>query len=160
MKNQKIHLLLLISVLSLFLLSCSSSAKLVLANDASFSKYKYVCFGEKVTGDRDLDDIVMLVQNEISNTGLQQISLKNAPKDYLNCTLTPNIHVKSEKWDGGYTYITITFYDYNTDQSIGVIKSSGKGISISQDQKLALKALRKKLQKVFGVKKSTNLTTD
>ena len=47
------------------------------------------------------------------------------------------------------TYISISFYDYDTNQSIAVIKSSGIGWSISQDQKLAYKAIKKELDKVF-----------
>ncbi|MCM1142057.1 MAG: hypothetical protein NC453_26095 [Muribaculum sp.] len=135
-----------------FLTSCSSSANLVVSNGANISKYKYVSFGKDQTGDRELDDVMMLVQNEICDTRLQPISLSYAPDDYLGYTLSPNIHVTSEKWDGGHTYITITFYDLLTDQSVAVIKSSGIGMSISQDQKLALKAIRKKLQSVFGKK--------
>ena len=56
---------------------------------------------------------------------------------------------KTEKWEGGHTYISISFYDYDTNQSIAVIKSSGIGWSISQDQKLAYKAIKKELDKVF-----------
>jgi len=145
-----IHLLLTLSVISFVFSSCSSNANLVVSNGANISKYKYVNFGKEQTGDRELDDVLLLVQNEISNTRLQPISLSHAPNDYLGYTLSPNIHVTSEKWDGGHTYITITFYDLLTDQSVAVIKSSGIGLSIAQDQKLALKAIRKKLQSVFG----------
>lgn len=99
-----------------------------------------------------MDDVMLLVQNEIANTKLQPISLTYAPDDYLGYTLTPHINVKSEKWDGGHTYITITFYDLYTDESVAVVKSSGIGLSISQDQKLALGAIRKKLQTIFGEK--------
>ncbi|MCM1484209.1 MAG: hypothetical protein NC043_07720 [Muribaculaceae bacterium] len=144
-------LLIIISVVATFSLSsCSSSANLVVANGVNLSKYKYVSFGKEQTGDRELDDVIMLVQNEISFTRLKPISLSNAPDDYVGATLSPNIHVTSEKWDGGHTYITITFYDLSTDQSVAVIKSSGIGLSISQDQELALGAIRKKLQSVFG----------
>ena len=52
-----------------------------------------------------------------------------------------HINVKSEKWDSGHSYITITFYDLYTDQSVAVVKSSGIGLSILQDQKLALGAI-------------------
>lgn len=154
MKRKLIHLILLciISVFAASTTSCSSSAKLVVSNNANLSKYKYVSFGKEQSGDRELDDVMMLVQNEIANTKLQPISLTYAPDDYLGYTLTPHINVKSEKWDGGHTYITITFYDLLTDQSVAVIKSSGIGLSISQDQKLALGAIRKKLQSVFGKK--------
>ena len=144
--------LLMLSLLSMMFTSCSSSAKLVVSNGTNISKYKYVNFGKEQTGDRELDDVMLLVQNEIANTKLQPISLTYAPDDYLGYTLTPHINVKSEKWDGGHTYITITFYDLYTDQSVAVDKSSGIGLSISQDQKLALGAIRKKLQTVFGKK--------
>lgn len=139
-------------MLSVIFTSCSSSANLVVSNGADLSKYKYVSFGKEQTGDRELDDVMLLVQNEIAETRLQPISLTYAPNDYLGHTLTPHINVKSEKWEGGHTYITITFYDLLTDQSIAVVKSSGIGMSISQDQKLALGAIRKKLQSVFGKK--------
>ena len=145
-------LVLLLSVFPMMISSCSSSAKLVVSNGANISKYKYVSFGKEQTGDRELDDVMLLVQNEIANTKLQPISLAYAPDDYLGSTLTPHINVKSEKWDGGHTYITITFYDLYTDQTVAVVKSSGIGLSISQDQKLALGAIRKKLQTIFGKK--------
>lgn len=96
---------------SLTFTSCSSSANLVVSNGVELSNYKYVCFGNEHTGDRELDDLMMMVQNEISNTRLQTISLSYAPSDYLYKTLSPNIHITTEKWDGGHTYITITFYD-------------------------------------------------
>ena len=144
--------LMILSFCAIILTSCSSTANLVVSNGANISKYKYVSFGKEQSGDRELDDVLLLVQNEIANTKLQPISLTYAPDDYLGHTLTPHINVKSEKWDGGHTYITITFYDLYTDQSVAVIKSSGIGMSISQDQKLALGAIRKKLQAVFGKK--------
>lgn len=152
--NRKSFILLIFVqiIVVLFLSSCSSSAKLVVANGADISKYKYVAFSNDITGDHELNDIMLLVQNEIANTQLQPISINYAPDKYLEYTLTPIINVKSEKWDGGHTYITITFYDLQTDQSVAVVKSSGIGMSISQDQKLALGAIRKKLQSIFGKK--------
>lgn len=150
----KTLLLLSISLLSFAFSSCSSTANLVLSNGVNLSTYKYVCFGKDQTGDRELDDVMLLVQNEIVDTKLKPISLTYAPKDYVGHTLTPHINVKSEKWDGGHTYITITFYDLLTDQIVAVIKSSGIGMSISQDQELALGAIRKKLQTVFGKKEN------
>ena len=41
------------------------------------------------------------------------------------------------------------FYDYETNQSIAVVKSSGIGWTISQDQELAYKAIKKELNKFF-----------
>lgn len=153
MKRKHFNLLLLLQIffLGIALSSCSSNA-IVVSNGANISKYKYVVFGKEQNGDRELDDIVMLVQNEITNTKLLPISISYAPDDYLGHTLSPNIHVTSEKWDGGHTYITITFYDLQANQSVAVIKSSGIGLTVSHDQKLALKAIRKKLQSVFGNK--------
>lgn len=145
--------LFLLVVFSMISASCSSSANLVISNGVDISKYKYVSFGKEMSGDRELDDVVLLAQNEIANTKLQPISLTYPPRDYLGYTLSPNINVKSELWDGGYTYITISFYDLYTDQCVAVIKGGGIGLSISHDQKLTLKSIRKKLQSVFGKKK-------
>ena len=53
---------------------------------------------------------------------------------------------------GGWTYLhfySINFYDYNTNQSVVVVKSSGIGLTIQHDQKIALKAISKKLSEVF-----------
>ena len=98
-----------------------------------------------------LDDIIMAVQNEIAATKLTVVSAQEgfAKVALGESVLTPNIHVSTEKWNGGHTYITITFYDYDTGQSIAVLKSSGIGLSISQDQNIALRTIRKNLKNVF-----------
>lgn len=133
------------------LMTSCVSGKIVLSNDANISKYKYVIFGKETSGDRELDDVVMSVQNQIAETNLIVLSASNTVKiiEYSDSILTPNIHVTSEKWDGGHTYITVTFYDYNTNQSVAVIKSSGIGMTVSHDQNIALSAIRKKLNKLF-----------
>ncbi|MCD7710105.1 MAG: hypothetical protein LUI04_01955 [Porphyromonadaceae bacterium] len=133
-----------------YLTSCSTS-KSVVSRGADISKYSYVVFGGEITGDRELDDIGLLVQNEIAATNLKVVSAsegisKIALGEYV---LTPNINVTTEKWDGGRTYIVITFYDYDTNQIVAVLKSSGIGLIISQDQSLALNGIRKKLNKIF-----------
>ena len=145
------NLYLLVFLVSQFILfnSCSSS-NAVVSHGSDLSKYKYVVFGKESTGDRELDDMIMLIQNEIANR-LQVISAQKG-LELLNLgelILSPNINVKSEKWDGGHTYITINFHDYDTSQSIAVIKSSGIGLTISHDQKIALNAIRKKLDKIL-----------
>ena len=92
----------------------------------------------------------MLIQNEIANR-FQVVSAQKG-LEVLNLgelILSPNINVKSEKWDGGHTYITINFHDYASSQSIAVIKSSGIGLTISHDQKIALNAIRRKLDKIL-----------
>ena len=130
--------------------SCATS-KAVFATGANVDKYEYVVFGDKSTGDRELDDVVMMVQNEISNTKLTVVSSTEAIRLMANgkYVLSPYINVRSEKWDGGHTYITINFYDFTTNQSVAIIKSSGIGLSVSHDQNIALKSISQKLQKVF-----------
>lgn len=130
--------------------SCASS-KIVLSNNANISKYKYVIFGKETSGDRELDDVVMSVQNQIAETDLTVLPASNTLK-ILECSdsiLTPNVHVTSEKWDGGHTYITVTFYDYNNNQSVAVIKSSGIRMTVNHDQSIALSAIKKRLNKLF-----------
>ena len=133
-----------IAIIITLMTSCASS-RIVLSSNADVSKYKYVIFGS------ELDDIIMAVQNQIAETNLKVLSTSNISK-VLECSdsiLTPNIHVTSEKWDGGHTYITVTFYDYNNNQRIAVVKSSGIGMTVSHDQNIALGAIRKKLDKLF-----------
>ena len=142
--------LLVFLVLHFILFNSCSSSNAVVSHGSDLSKYKYVVFGKESTGDRELDDMIMLIQNEIANR-LQVISAQKG-LELLNLgelILSPNINVKSEKWDGGHTYITINFHDYDTSQSIAVIKSSGIGLTISHDQKIALNAIRKKLDKIL-----------
>lgn len=139
-----------IAIIISLMTSCASS-KIVLSNNVDISRYKYVIFGSESSGDRELDDIVMAVQNQIAETNLKVLPASNISK-ILECSdsiLTPNIHVTSEKWDGGHTYITVTFYDYNSNQHIAVVKSSGIGMTVSHDQNIALGALRKKLDRLF-----------
>ena len=133
--------------------ACSTS-KAVVSHNIDLSKYSYVVFGKETSGDRELDDIIMTVQNEIAATKLAVVSAQDGLAKIAigESVLSPNIHVSTEKWDGGHTYITITFYDYDTRQSVVILKSSGIGLSISQDQNIALRAIRKKLKKVFGEK--------
>lgn len=145
-------LFLLISVV-IILHACSTS-KAVISHGIDLSKYSYVVFGKESTGDRELDDIVMAVQNEIAETKLEVVSAQDGLVKIAlgESVLSPSIHVSTEKWDGGHTYITITFYDYDTNQSVVVLKSSGIGLTISHDQNIALSAIRKRLKKVFGDK--------
>lgn len=133
--------------------ACSTS-KAVVSHNIDLSKYSYVVFGKETSGDRELDDIIMTVQNEIAATKLAVVSAQDGLAKIAigEFVLSPNIHVSTEKWDGGHTYITITFYDYDTRQSVVILKSSGIGLSISQDQNIALRAIRNKLKKVFGEK--------
>ena len=104
-----IHIISIAAMIAL-MTSCASG-KIVLSNDANISKYKYVIFGKETSGDRELDDVVMSVQNQIAETNLTVLSPSNTLKIFecSDSILSPNIHVTSEKWDGGHTYIGISF---------------------------------------------------
>lgn len=119
MKQKFIIYIISIAAMIVLMTSCASG-KIVLSNDVNISKYKYVIFGKETSGDRELDDVVMSVQNQIAETNLIVLSSSNILKicECSDSILSPNIHVTSEKWDGGHTYITVTFYDYNTNQSV------------------------------------------
>lgn len=62
----KIAVLLVLAAFAIVQTSCSSSANLVVSHGSDISKYKYVSFGKEQTGDREFDDVMMLVQNEIA----------------------------------------------------------------------------------------------
>jgi len=131
--------------------SCvSSKGTTTLSNGTDITKYKYILFGKEDDGDAELADILMMVQNELSEkltvvSDAKAIQLI-AQGEYV---LSPQINVKTEKWGGGHTYISISFYDADTNQNVAVVKSSGIGLSISHDQQLAFKAIKKELDKVF-----------
>lgn len=147
---KKIHYL-LFALISLLIVSCASSqSTTTMAKGNNVSNYKYVVFGREDEGDAELADILMMVQNDISEK-LQVVSPEKARILIRQGerVLSPRINVKTEKWDGGHTYISISFYDYDTNQSVAVVKSSGIGLSISQDQELAYKAIKKELDKTF-----------
>ena len=142
-----------IIVVLLMMVSCATS-KTVLLNNVNISKYKYVVFGTEVSGDRELDDVSMEVQNYIASTDLIVLSSYSSidKVECLDCILTPHIHVTTEKWDGGHTYITVTFYDYVGGQRIAVVKSSGIGLTVIHDQNIALDAIKEELDKLFKSK--------
>ena len=131
--------------------SCvSSKGTTTLSNGTDITKYKYILFGKEDDGDAELADILMMVQNELSEkltvvSDAKAIQLI-AQGEYV---LSPRINVKTEKWGGGHTYISISFFDADTNQNVAVVKSSGIGLSISHDQQLAFKAIKKELDKVF-----------
>lgn len=141
----------LVALVALLLASCASSkSTTTIAKGNDIANYKYVVFGSEDEGDAELADILMMVQNEISEK-LLVVSPEKARTLIRqgDRVLSPRINVKTEKWNGGHTYISISFYDYDTNQSVAVVKSSGIGLSISQDQKLAYKAVKKELDKIF-----------
>ena len=147
----KKYLFVLVTFISFILFSCASSDSLTtIAKRIDLSKYKYVVFGSGDKGDAELADILMMLENDISEK-LQVVSSKKAISLIYQGekVLTPRINIKSEKWEGGHTYISISFYDYDTNQSVAVVKSSGIGMSVLDDQILAYKAIKKELDKTF-----------
>ena len=62
-----------IAIIITLMTSCASS-RIVLSSNADVSKYKYVIFGSESSGDRELDDIIMAVQNQIAETNLKVLS--------------------------------------------------------------------------------------
>lgn len=144
--------LLFFLIIQFFLISCGSSSSTTISNGVSVSRYQYVVFGNGSEGDAELDDIILIVQNEIARrlhvvSSIQAMEIVNQGQ-YV---LSPKISAKSEKWDGGHAYITISFYDYNTNMIAFVVKSSGIGLSLEDDKDYALKAIRKELDKVLPV---------
>ena len=138
--------------LTFVLIACGSTSSTTVSDGTSISKYQFVVFGGGINGDAELDDIILIVQNEIAKrlhvvNSVQVSELIN--KGYY--VLTPHISAKSEKWDGGHAYITISFFDYNTNMIAFVVKSSGIGMSINEDKNIALKAIRNELDKVLLV---------
>ena len=147
----KKYLFVLVTFISFILFSCASSDSLTTyAKGIDLSKYKYVVFGSGDKGDAELADILMMLENDISEK-LQVVSSEKAISLIYQGekVLTPRINIKSEKWEGGHTYISISFYDYDTNQSVAVVKSSGIGMSVLDDQILAYKAIKKELDKTF-----------
>ena len=140
------------AVMTLIFTSCGSyESSITSATGANITEYKHIIFGTSpITGSGELNDVSLKVINALS-AKLQTVTSEEALTIINNGgkVASPYINVKSEKWDGGHTYITITFYDYKTSQIIAVMKSSGIGMSISEDQYLALKAIIKELDKTF-----------
>lgn len=152
--NMKKTIFFTIVIIVVIMIQACSTSKAVVARNIDLSQYSYVILANESSGDRELDDVIMSIQNEICDTKLTVISAEEGLNKISqgNFVLTPQIHVTSEKWDGGSTYITITFYDYNTNQNLAVIKSSGIGLSVSHDQTIAINAISKKLKEIFGSK--------
>ena len=154
--KKKLSVLLIVGLMiPLFVLfeSCVTSKNVIVESGVSLSKYKYVVYGKEENGDGELDDIMLMVQNEISKK-LKTVSERQALSllDQGEYILSPRVNIKTEKWDGGHTYITISFFDFDTNQRLAVAKSSGIGLSISHDQQLALEGIRKQLNKLFKEK--------
>ena len=133
-------------------LSCITTQSTTIANNVNLSKYKYVVFGHESEGDAELDDMILKVENHISEV----LEVVNPARAKLllsrgEYVLSPRINIKTEKWDGGQTYLTINFHDFDTGQSVAVIKSSGLGLTVAHDQSIAYNALVNELYKAFNL---------
>lgn len=143
---RRLQQLLFVLFINALLLSCTT-ASTVISNHVDLSEYKYVVFGSEGEGDAEMADMIMVIQNAIAERMLvvspyeASILINKGEK-----VLSPQISLKSEKWEGGHTYISVSFYNYETNQIIAVIKSSGIGLTVLHDRKLALNSFIKKLQ--------------
>ena len=97
----------LIIIVSVFVSCASSKSSTTVLSGTDISKYKYVVFGTGDEGDAELADILMMVQNEISEK-LQVVSAEKAKTliAFGEKVASPKINIKTEKWDGGHTYIS------------------------------------------------------
>ena len=148
--NKNLLVIVLSAIIAMSYSCASSKGTTTVSNGMSLTDYKYIVFGNEDNGDAELADILMMVQNELSDK-LIILSPVNAQfmLNQRKKILTPRISIKSEKWNGGHTYISISFYDYETNRNVAVVKSSGIGYSISHNQQLAFSAIKKELNKVF-----------
>ena len=136
------------------LVSCGTS-ETVVSTGVNLSEYEYCLLGTGSTsGDADVTDIILRVENILPEV----FTIVSKERAYYltqegNKVLTPDISVKSEKWDGGYSYISVAFRDWLTGRLLAVTKSSGQGMSIEEDQHIALQKIRKELISKFGKNK-------
>ena len=73
----------MIAIVSLLFASCiSSKGTTTIAKGNDISKYKYVVFGGKDEGDAELADILMMVENDVSEK-LQVVSSAKARSDFF-----------------------------------------------------------------------------
>ena len=140
-------------VLIFSLISCGTS-ETVVSTGVNLGEYEYCLLGTGATsGDADVVDIVLRVENILPEV----FTIVSKERAYYlvqegKKVLTPDISVKSEKWDGGYSYISISFRDLSTGRLLAVAKSSGQGMSIQEDQNIALNKIYKELVSKFGRK--------
>ena len=136
------------------LVSCGTS-ETVVSTGVNLSEYEYCLLGTGATsGDADVTDIILKVENILPEV----FTIVAKERAYYlvqegKKVLTPDISVKSEKWDGGYSYISISFRDLSTGRLLAVTKSSGQGMSIEEDQNIALNKIYKELISKFGKNK-------
>ena len=141
-------ILFLTTVISL--MSCGTS-ETVLSTGVDLSDYKHCILGtSSIDGSADVVDVILKIENFLPEV-LTIVSRSEAAELILqgNKVLTPSINITSEKWDGGHTYIAVSFSDMRTGRLLAVCKSSGIGMSIEEDREIALDKIKDELKKVF-----------
>jgi hypothetical protein len=136
---------------TIILMACGTqSATTTIADGVSVFNYKHIAFGSKSEGSAELSDIILSVENELSRrfNVVDEYEANNLLSMGTH-VLTPSIDVTSEKWSGGRTYIIISLKDLKSGKIVAVVKSSGIGMSIEEDQKRALNAIKKELDNYF-----------
>ena len=151
MKHNKFRNLAVLIICTIIMMACGTqSATTTLADGVSVFNYKHIAFGSKSEGSAELSDIILSVENELSRRF--NVVDENEVNNLLSIgtqVLTPSIDVTSEKWNGGHTYIIISLKDLKSGKIVAVVKSSGIGMSIEEDQKRALNAITKELDSNF-----------
>ena len=87
----------LIAIVSVFVSCASSKSTTTVLSGTDISKYKYVVFGTGDEGDAELADMLMMVQNEISEK-LQVVSAEKAKTliAFGEKVASPKINVKTK----------------------------------------------------------------
>ena len=103
----KKYIFFLMGVIVTALMSCASSkGTTTVSNGHDIAQYKYVVFGSNDEGDAELADILMMVQNGISEK-LQVVSPEK-PKSLIlmdEKVVSPKINVNREMGRWSYLYI-------------------------------------------------------
>lgn len=144
-------LLYIFILLPIIFTSCGTSKIMMVDGVTNLSEYEYIVFGEGSNGSAALEEVLFTVRQEISRTRLKTISKYEANNLILlgHKVLTPNINITSQYWDGGQTYITVSFYDYDSGMLLAMIKSTGIGLIVEHDQSIAVEEIRKKLHELL-----------
>lgn len=149
MKNTAYLLLL---ALAFCFSSCYTSHTTCVNNENSIlEQYKHVVFTPD-SAELELADIVMYVHNEMANivSVVTEDKIASLLQD-SNKVAYATVCASTEKWPGGHTFITIVFRDVNATTPMAVVKSSGIGVSIKNDQNIAKRAISRELRKAFGI---------
>ena len=149
--------------------SCNTKSNMVLYEGVNLTNYKFIVFNDSIKFDSIENDLHVAffpfvywkknkheplpirVKNEITKY-FKEVNINEASEyaDNGELVLSPDIKTKVEFYFGGYTYITVSFFDYHTNKLIAEINSRGVGsTSTASDKIYALKGIRRELAKLF-----------